>query len=49
MKNILIEKRFFLNDTYIILVTEHNCSDDLKDVFSGDLFCQAAGVLLELL
>ena len=30
-------------------MTEHDCSDDLKDVFSGDLFRQAAGVLLELL
>ena len=35
--------------TYIVLVTEHDRSDDLKDVFSGDLLRQAAGVLLQLL
>ena len=35
--------------THIILMTEHYGPDDLKDVFSGDLLRQAAGVLLELL
>ena len=35
--------------TYIVLVTEHDRSDDLKDVFSGNLLRQAAGVFLQLL
>ena len=30
-------------------MTEHDGSDDLKDVFSGDLLRQAARVLLQLL
>ena len=30
-------------------MTEHYCSDDLKDMFSGDLLRQAAWVLLQLL
>ena len=36
-------------ETYVVLMTELNGSDDLKDMFPGHLLLQTTGVLLQLL